>query len=512
MYGGVPMSALRQLREKHSRRQPCRKAHILAVASATITALVGTLSAPPAGAVPGPAPRAVGTRPVVDARALAGEGRLAFVSGRGLWVLDGANGSLREVPVPRGFVPTSPTFSPDGLWLAYLATGKHVTSPDGGSLVESTVVVASAGGGKEERLATVDEPEASLIGWAPTSDTLAYVAPAVSPSINPYSPPSRVELWTPRGVRALARAPEVEGGAWAPNGKFLAVMSDTDMPRTKRSWTTSVTAYPVSGGPATTWASYSDTYHGDGKVTTSPAFGVGSDVAYLLPMGWWADLGIGVAVVDGNPGSPFDASLTNGSALPLAVISVPGASLSPLGTSMVNGAAGYPSASGTGEVAFTDGESALPIWQSGHVEHCRSAAPACTAVPQTASTVSLYPAWSPGGSELAYVVGKKRDAAGFGQSMVEAWYSSLQLKLYRPSNGSTATLALGTGAAVPTWSADGKSLLFVRDDGIWLWRGLAGRPVEVARPLFANDDWHAYYGQVRWAQRFSWWSPGRGSR
>jgi sugar lactone lactonase YvrE len=51
-----------------------------------------------------------------------GEGELAVVSQGKLWVLDGANGSVAEVPAPKGQVPSSPSFSSDGRWLSFITT------------------------------------------------------------------------------------------------------------------------------------------------------------------------------------------------------------------------------------------------------------------------------------------------------------------------------------------------------------------------------------------------------
>jgi hypothetical protein len=56
------------------------------------------------------------------------------------------------------------------------------------------------------------------------------------------------------------------------------------------------------------------------------------------------------------------------------------------------------------------------------------------------------------------------------------------------------------------WSADGKSLLYVADDGIWLLPTPASAPVEIATPLFARSSWPSYYGQIAWPSQFAWWS------
>lgn len=441
-----------------------------------------------------------------DPAAFAGAGKLAFISRGSLWLLDGATGGLRRIAAPAGYTAGSPTFSANGQWLAYVATGKHMTTPDGDNWVASAVMVANAGTGQEQRLSTVDGPTRSLIGWAPTGATLAFVTPASNLDQDPYLPPSRVELWTPKGTRLLASAPEVEGGAWSPDSASLAVVSDTDWPRTRSSWSASVTVYPLSGGAGATWARYVDTAHPDGDLTSRPNLGPKGDVAYLLPMGWWPKLGIGVAVVGGNPGSPFDSSLTNGGALPLALLTSPQAKVKVLGSTMVNGAVGAPTASLTGALAFTNNPSARPIWQSEDVEHCAAGVSPCTSVDQGASTVSMDAAWSPDGSQLAYVVGKKQDGAGFTQASVQNWYGSLRLEIYRPGKPSVQDLRSGAGAVVPTWSSNSQSLLFVKDDGIWLWRGLQGKPMRVEYPLLAPDDWGAYFGQVPWAQQFAWWS------
>ena len=58
--------------------------------------------------------------PKANTGAFNGHGELAFISSD-LWALDGAQGTLGELPVATGFEPSSPMFSYDGRWLAYLA-------------------------------------------------------------------------------------------------------------------------------------------------------------------------------------------------------------------------------------------------------------------------------------------------------------------------------------------------------------------------------------------------------
>jgi hypothetical protein len=137
------------------------------------------------------------------------------------------------------------------------------------------------------------------------------------------------------------------------------------------------------------------------------------------------------------------------------------------------------------------------------VKICGLPAVACANVPSPALTVALDPAWSPGGNMLALVRAPYRASPGFPQNVVAAWYDAHQLWLYDPARRSLRNLN-ATGASVPAWSADGKSLLYVARDGLWLLPTLAGHPVRIAGPLFSPDNWPAYYGQVQWCSQFAW--------
>jgi len=70
------------------------------------------------------------------------------------------------------------------------------------------------------------------------------------------------------------------------------------------------------------------------------------------------------------------------------------------------------------------------------------------------------------------------------------------------------------GASAPVWSADGRSLMYVANDSLWVVSapsaGERGRPVLIAAPLFQRDDWPNYYGEVDWSSQFAWsqGSPG----
>jgi Tol biopolymer transport system component len=89
--------------------------------------------------------------------------------------------------------------------------------------------------------------------------------------------------------------------------------------------------------------------------------------------------------------------------------------------------------------------------------------------------------------------------------VVARWYDAHQLWLYHPATRSLRRLN-ARGAAVPAWSADGKSLLYVARDGIWLLPQPGGQPARIATPLFEPGNWPTYYGQIGWTAQFAWWS------
>jgi hypothetical protein len=184
------------------------------------------------------------SQPFANVKVFAHDGNLAFVSQGTLWVLDGAASSLRQVTLPRGLVPSSPTYSPDGKWLAFVAAPKVTNAmPE--------LWVAQGSGQDPHQLVGFIDP--SMIGWNPRSDVLAFTSTTGAdsePSFHPYT----VWLWSPGSAsRRFVIAPEIEGGAWSPNGSELAVWSDTDIPRTVTRWSSAITAYPLSGGAGTVW-------------------------------------------------------------------------------------------------------------------------------------------------------------------------------------------------------------------------------------------------------------------
>jgi hypothetical protein len=355
--------------------------------------------------------------------------------------------------------------------------------------------VARSDGQDARPLATFTGLVTLVIGWGLGYDVLAYVTAA---SHDIYAPPSEVWLWVPgTGARVVVRAPEVTGGAWSPDGTSLAVMSDTDIPRTVSHWDATITTYRLSGGAGRVWLKLSVTAPAaTGNISSVPQAGGLNDIAYLVPMGWWPRWGIGYAVIQGNPGSPFDSSVRNNGLL-LETIAGPEAQSHVLGDVLVDGADGPIAASAGGQLAITVNSFAEPIWQHQQAERCSPVTFSCVPLPEPRATVSMDALWSPDGSKLSFVVGKSSTASGFDQAQVEGWYNALALEIYDAGTGTVHRLAQGTGAVVPLWSANSKDLLFVRDDGIWIWRGPVDAPVEVARPLFPINNWGAFYGQVQ---------------
>jgi hypothetical protein len=159
-------------------------------------------------------------------------------------------------------------------------------------------------------------------------------------------------------------------------------------------------------------------------------------------------------------------------------------------------------------LAITDARSgAEPLWQGEVVERCSPASQGCAPVREPRETVSIDPAWSPDGSTLVYLVGRELGSAGdagFAQPAVARFYDTLELLRYDRATASTTRIAPAQGAVVPIWSRSGASLLFVANDGLWLWRLGGGDPVEIAGPIFAPGNWHAFFAQIDWSDQFAW--------
>jgi Tol biopolymer transport system component len=413
----------------------------------------------------------------VGAAAFAGRGRLAFVSSGRLYVLDGSAKGRPATPhaaaaaggaaVPAG--AAAPAWSPDGRWLAFL-----VVPPSSYPVVSDltgTLWLANADGGAARPVLA----NAGPFSWSPTSDVLAATVTnqatgrswlcELRPGANPHLVP---------GVSGPA--------VWSPDGRHLAftvILSDA-----KRGFYGSkLETIPATGG--------------------TPVVRRTSSQAALLVAGWWPD-GQGLMAWADEQGSASLAA--DGQSL----LSFPLESGRPvtLGFTLL-----FPSVLATSPaqrlVAVDNGGDRV-LWDDKTILLCAPAG-GCTGLPGgMPRATNLDPALSPAGPALAFV---HADAAlsrkqTFDQKSIAAWYATRSLWLYLPGGQAHPIGNAGTEVADPTWSADGKLLMYVRDDGLWLinpFGGSTARAVPIVGKLFSGA-WPNYYADIDWQDQFAWHS------
>jgi hypothetical protein len=421
--------------------------------------------------------------PTVDAGAFAHHGRLAFVSRNSLWLLDGDRSVPRRVTTTRGRHPLEPLFSPDGKWLAFTLSHTAPALAAGGAAGYSQVWLARGDGSAAHPVPGLDH--ASLIGWSPKTDRLAVAAGPVSKRV-PFEALTTVRLVMPGGSsHILLRSRDVLSAAWSPDGRELAVVNEDPQ------LADTLAAYPVSGGKPTVWAAYRPQDRLNGM--SGPLLSVA---------GWWRGLGIGVWVVG-------DGATRNLDATPLDVISKPGAkpkflldTLSMQTTRVVAG--------GTRAVAFVADVShgvggGRIVWDAKQVTVCIPRG-SCTQIVTDRRKVTIDPAWSPDGRRLAFVEAPDRRTGGWGQRALTRWYGEHVLRVYDTRTHRLRTVPSARGATAPLWSADGKSIVYVADDGVWLLPSLGAKPTRIASPLFTPSNWPSYFGQIAWPLQLAWWS------
>ncbi|HZS25539.1 MAG TPA: hypothetical protein VFA30_11215 [Gaiellaceae bacterium] len=441
------------------------------VAALVLLALSGTAAFAIGRRVGGGAPTVVRipNGPVANVGAFRGHGRLAFVSGSTLWVLDGTAGTLRRLPALARFAPSAPVFSADGKWLAYLERARYGD--------DSRLWLARADGSGARAVAGLRA--VSLVGWSPVGDLLAVSAGQERTKRPcPCYSPTTVRVVSPDGSdRIVARSSWVYGARWSPGGTALAVAADLHPVST-------IAVYPVSGGHGTTWLRLTARGRLNGLT------GVLFDVA-----GWWPQLGIGFWVFG-------DGAVRNNDETPLDLVAAPGASPRLLGQTLSDGTTDAVAAGSRGEVAIvTDHGGGRAAWQDKRVEVCGTGR--CSALPHAAGDVTLDPSWAPDGTTLAYIEAPNVRTGPWSQRALAAWFAAHRVFLYDASTGHVRPLPAAHGATAITWSHDGRSMLYVRDDALWLLPALGGKAVRIVAPIFRRA-WPQYFAQVAWSSQFGW--------
>lgn len=465
----------------------------------------------------------------VNATEFRGHGVLAFVSKGSLYVLNGVTGRLVHLPDP-GYAPSDPTLSHDGRWLAYLqelgGPGPGAAESSHGGDANYQLWIARANGTDAHRVTSLVNSE--IVGWSPTRDVLAVFARPPQDWTCRSNPTTSVALVSPAGavrtvytLRTTCTNPTgFYGAVWSPGGKSLAVATTNF----KRSGGSRVFALDLATGARRTWLAIRTTHRLPGACGKSTCIGdkVVADLA-----GWWPKRGIGFWVFSSGMSSNNDGS-------PLELVSAPGAKPSRLGTTLSNGTDPAVTASHSGKLAIVHATwrdvgmggtevqvcapcSAVPdasVWTRPESFPCHAHHPYNYCYPPLRagsrnSGVSLDPAWSPNGSLLAYVRGPAvpQDASPTAQ-----WLNYHHLFLYSPATRTAREVAGIGGASVPQWSADGRSILYVSHDSLWLLNVRSGSSARVAGPLFGGASFAAaynansFYHQVPFTAQFGWWS------
>jgi Tol biopolymer transport system component len=405
-------------------------------------------------------------------------GELAFVAYGKLYLLGAPAGPSRQVALPG--IPDAPAWSADGRWLAV-----EVSSPPPASQPEARTPAAlwlvNAAGTSARRL-TPASWQITGLAWAPARDELAVTA------YLPQAPQTRSSLIAtvaPAGQpRILATGDYLTGPAWAPDGTRIAAGIGTF---SAGQWHSRLEALSVTGGPS--------------------ALAAASTGNVLELAGWWPD-GQGLLYWLDYQGSASIAA----DGLPLDSVALGGRPPRTLVPAMlVHGSWLAFSPHGNAVAAVSGGDRV--IWSGGkQITLCVPAGP-CTPVAQPAGVVSVDPSWSPGGTAIVFA---RLSASGpfgpngradFSPYWITRWEATSRLWTVSASgSGARPLAAAGPGAVDPVWGRDG-SLLFVRDDSLWLLPPGAATATQLTGALGALSGdayYRTYYGYVPYPQLFAW--------
>lgn len=420
---------------------------------ATCLVLLGLLAG--RALAPSGMPQGRASRPLGAVRAALAQtaGAMAFVSGSSLWTA--APGSAPRAVAPIGEPGSAPQWSPDGAWVAYLGSGDqlHVVHPGGG---DGHVVLPGP---------------VTAMTWSPAADLLAVVPAAGSDRGRLLVVPVSARGAEP----ATLVGPPVSSFAWSADGQRIA--------------------YAAAGGSGP-----------DRLRTVDVVTGATTDLPYAAPpgtavelAGWWPDGGGLLLWLD-----PGRSTAAQAAGLDLYTLPIGATTATLLARTFVYLHWLAWSPRGT-ELALVAQSGAYP-WQGSQIEVCRPAAATCRSLTQPPGTVSLDPAWSPGGQRLAFVRAPLLARGSPGNSL-SAWY--LQRRLWLAAvDGSGAHPVAGApaGAVAPRFGPRGTSLTLATANAVVEVPAGGGRTTTIVGRLAGALDTAGPdgYGKLPWGGTIAW--------
>lgn len=392
-------------------------------------------------------------------------GPLAYFTGQGLYTAE--PGTAPHRVVQSGDPGSAPQWSPDGDWLAYLGPAGHL------HLVHAD--------GSDAHLALA--APVTAMTWSPVTNLLAVV-----PSAGPDA--GDLVLVSTGGSSAAGAAASATPGA--PTVVASSVTSFV--------WSADGTrlAYSQAG-------SVSQPEH---VVVDDVVSGVKDVLPYQAPVGagielasWWPD-GDGLLLwVD--PGRSLTAEATG---LPLEDLPLRATVATTLAKTFVYlpWLAWSP---GGNRLLMVEMTGAMP-WQGSRLAVCRPVTASCQVLAQPAGTVSMDPAWSPGGDRIAFVRAPVLSGSSPGLTL-DTWYAARRLWVSSPTGGdATAVAGAGSGVADPQFSPSGRSVLFVTAGSIDSVSLSGGRMTVIASGLAGALDTAGPdgFGKLPWGGTAAWGS------